>query len=162
MKRVELLKYLRRQRCEMIREGRRHSWWRNERGDRRSAIPRHREIDDLLARKICRDLGVRTEIKGNKGEMNRDEVLKLLRAHKATLVQRFGVVDLALFGSIVRDQATDDSDVDILVWFDSTSKRYFGVQFYIEDLLGRPVDLVTDKALREEMRPYIEREMVNV
>ena len=96
--------------------------------------------------------------------MNRDETLKLLRAHKATLVQRFGVVDIALFGSIVRDQATDDSDVDILVRFDSpaTSKRYFGVQFYIEDLLGRPVDLVTDKALREEMRPYIEREMVNV
>jgi len=96
--------------------------------------------------------------------MNRDEVLNVLRAHKTTLVQRFGVVDLALFGSIVRDQATDDSDVDILVWFDSpaTSKRYFGVQFYIEDLLGRPVDLVTDKALRAEMRPYIEREMVNV
>ena len=96
--------------------------------------------------------------------MNRDEVLGVLRAHKTILVQRFGVVDLALFGSIVRDQATDDSDVDILVRFDSpaTSKRYFGVQFYIEDLLGRPVDLVTDKALRAEMRPYIEREMVNV
>ena len=96
--------------------------------------------------------------------MNRDEVLNVLRAHKETLAERFGVVDLALFGSIVRDQATDDSDVDILVRFDSpaTSKRYFGVQFYIEDLLGRPVDLVTDKALREEMRPYIEREMVNV
>ena len=96
--------------------------------------------------------------------MNRDEVLNVLRTHKATLVKRFGVVDLALFGSIVRDQATDDSDVDILVRFDSpaTSKRYFGVQFYIEDLLGRPVDLVTDKVLRAEMRPYIEREMVNV
>ena len=96
--------------------------------------------------------------------MNRDEVLNVLRAQKATLEQRFGVVDLALFGSIVRDQATDDSDVDILVRFDSpaTSKRYFGVQFYIEDLLGRPVDLVTDKALREEIRPYVEREIVNV
>ena len=96
--------------------------------------------------------------------MNRDEVLKVLKTHKATLAQRFGVTDLALFGSIVRDQATDDSDVDILVKFDSpaTSKRYFGVQFYIEDLLGRPVDLVTDKALRAEMRPFIEREMVNV
>ena len=96
--------------------------------------------------------------------MNRDETLKLLRAHKATLSQRFGVVDLALFGSIVRNQATGSSDVDVLVSFDSpaTSKRYFGVQFYIEDLLGRPVDLVTDKALRKEMRPYIEREMVDV
>ena len=96
--------------------------------------------------------------------MNRDETLKLLRAHKATLSQRFGVVDLALFGSIVRSRATGNSDVDVLVSFDSpaTSKRYFGVQFYIEDLLGRPVDLVTDKALRKEMRPYIEREMINV
>ena len=96
--------------------------------------------------------------------MNRDETLKLLRAHKATLSQRFGVVDLALFGSIVRSRATGNSDVDVLVRFDSpaTSKRYFGVQFYIEDLLGRPVDLVTDKALRKEIRPYIEREMINV
>ncbi len=96
--------------------------------------------------------------------MYRDEALKLLRAHKATLVQRFGVVDLALFGSIVRNRATGNSDVDVLVKFDSpaTSKRYFGVQFYIEDLLGSPVDLVTDKALRTEMRPYIEQEMISV
>ncbi len=96
--------------------------------------------------------------------MNRDETLRLLRAHKATLARRFGVVDLALFGSIVRNQDKGDSDVDILVKFDSpaTSKRYFGVQFYIEDLLERPVDLVTDKALRTEMRPYIEREMISV
>jgi len=40
----------------------------------------------------------------------------------------------------------------------ATSKRYFGVQFYLEDLLGCPVDLVTEKALRPELRPYIERE----
>ena len=87
-----------------------------------------------------------------------------LRAHKAVMAQRFGVVDLALFGSFARDAATDASDVDILVRFDSpaTSKGYFGTQFYIEDLLGRPVDLVTHKALREELRPYIEREMINV
>ncbi|MDE3258597.1 MAG: nucleotidyltransferase family protein [Gemmatimonadota bacterium] len=96
--------------------------------------------------------------------MNRDETLKLLRAHKAILAKRFGVVDLALFGSIVRNQASGDSDVDILVRFDSpaTSRRYFGVQFYIEDLLERPVDLVTDKALRTELRPYIEAETIRV
>ena len=96
--------------------------------------------------------------------MIRDEILTLLRAHKATLSQRFGVVELALFGSVVRDRAGKDSDVDILVRFDgpATSKRYFGVQFYIEDLLGRPVDLVTDKALRAELRPNVEREAVNV
>ncbi len=63
--------------------------------------------------------------------MNRAEVFNLLRAHKAILSQRFGVTELALFGSFACDQAADDSDVDILVWFDGpvTSKRYFGVQF---------------------------------
>ena len=96
--------------------------------------------------------------------MNRDEVLDALRTHKPTLVERFGVTELALFGSFARDQATDGSDVDILVLFDgpATSRSYFGVQFYIEDLLGRRVDLVTDKALRSELRPYVEREALHV
>ena len=96
--------------------------------------------------------------------MGRDETLTLLRAHKAVLVQRFGVADIALFGSTVRDEATSGSDVDILVRFDgpATSKRYFGVQFYLEDLTGLSVDLVTDKALRPELRPYVEREAVYV
>ncbi len=96
--------------------------------------------------------------------MNRDEVLNALRAHKPTLAERFGVNYLALFGSFARDQGTDGSDVDILVRFDgpATSKSYFGVQFYIEDLLGRRVDLVTEKALRPEFRPYVEREVVDV
>ena len=96
--------------------------------------------------------------------MNRDEVLNVLRAHKPILSQRFGVRELALFGSVVRNQVTKDSDIDILVRFDgpATSKAYFGTQFYLEDLLGHPVDLVTNKALRAELRPYIEREAVNV
>ncbi len=96
--------------------------------------------------------------------MNRDDVLNVLRAHKPILSQRFGVRELALFGSVVRNQVTKDSDIDILVRFDgpATSKAYFGTQFYLEDLLGYPVDLVTNKALRAELRPYVEREAVNV
>ena len=96
--------------------------------------------------------------------MNRREILDVLRTHKPTLAQRFGVTELALFGSFARDEATDGSDVDILIRYDgpATSKSYFGVQFYIEDLLGRRVDLVTHKALRSEFRHYVEREAVNV
>ena len=96
--------------------------------------------------------------------MTRDDVLDLLRAHKPVLAERFGVTGLALFGSFAREQATDSSDVDILVSFDgpATSKTYFGVQFYIEDLPGRDVDLVTDKGLRQEVRPYVERDMAHV
>jgi predicted nucleotidyltransferase len=96
--------------------------------------------------------------------MKRSHVLKILTQHKPELVRRFGVTDLALFGSTVRDAAREGSDVDILVTFDgpATSARYFGVQFYLEDVLGRPVDLVTDKALRAELRSYVEREAVHV
>ena len=96
--------------------------------------------------------------------MNRAEVLDQLARNKPTLVARYGVDRLALFGSTVRDAARADSDIDILESIDgpATSERYFGVQFFLEDLLGRPVDLVTDKALRPELRPFIEREAVHV
>lgn len=96
--------------------------------------------------------------------MTRAEMLDTLRAHQPMLAEQFGVVELAVFGSFARDQATDRSDIDILVRFEgpATSRPYFGVQFYLEDLLGRPVDLVTDKALRSEFRPYVEREAVHV
>jgi predicted nucleotidyltransferase len=96
--------------------------------------------------------------------MNRAEVLDQLARTKLTLVARYGVDRRALFGSTARNAARADSDIDILVSFDgpATSERYFGVQFFLEDLLGRPVDLVTDKALRPELRPFIEREAVHV
>ena len=96
--------------------------------------------------------------------MNRSAVLQMLAEHKAHLARRFGVTGLALFGSTIRGDAREDSDVDVLVSFDgpATSERYFGVQFYLEDLLGRPVDLVTEKDLRPQLRPYIEREAVGV
>ncbi len=96
--------------------------------------------------------------------MNRDEVLNALRAHKPTLAERFGVTRLALYGSFARDQATPDSDVDVLVEFDTPPdwRRYFGAQFYLEDLLGRTVDLATDGEVRAEIRPYVERDSIYV
>ncbi|MBA1147478.1 nucleotidyltransferase family protein [Ectothiorhodospiraceae bacterium WFHF3C12] len=96
--------------------------------------------------------------------MTRAEALRRLQAHKTRLAREYGVMDLALFGSVARDDAEATSDIDVLVEFDgpATSKRYFGVQFYLEDLLGCPVDLVTEKALRPELRPYVEREAIHV
>ncbi|MEZ4487472.1 MAG: nucleotidyltransferase family protein [Cyanobacteriota/Melainabacteria group bacterium] len=96
--------------------------------------------------------------------MNKDLVLEVLRKCKPELQTRFGVNKLSLFGSVVRGTADSDSDVDILVSFDgpATSKRYFGLQFFLEDLLDCSVDLVTEKALRRELRPYVEQEMVIV
>jgi len=96
--------------------------------------------------------------------MNRVKTVQLLTEHKSFLSSRFGVTQLALFGSTARNTATRASDVDILVDFDgpATSECYFGVQFYLEDLFGCPVDLVTEKALRPELRPFIEKEAVRV
>ena len=96
--------------------------------------------------------------------MNRARALELLSQSKPTLAARYAVTQLALFGSTARDAAGIDSDIDVLVAFDgpATSERYFGVQFFLEDLLGCPIDLVTNKALRAELRPFIEKDAVHV
>jgi len=96
--------------------------------------------------------------------MNRQQTLDLLTQLKPELVKRFGITRLALFGSTVRNEAREDSDIDIIVSFDgsATSKQYFGVQFLLEDELGQPIDLVTEKALRPELKLFIEKEAINV
>jgi mRNA interferase HicA len=58
MKLSKLLKYLKKNGCELLREGARHSWWLNPQKNQRSAVPRHSEINNLLANKICKDLGI--------------------------------------------------------------------------------------------------------
>lgn len=96
--------------------------------------------------------------------MNRKRALELLAQSKPILAAQYGVTDLALFGSTARDAARSESDLDVLVAFDgpATSERYFGVLFYLEDIVGGKIDLVTEKALRPELRPYIEKEAVHV
>jgi mRNA interferase HicA len=58
MRRTELLRHLREQGCVFIREGGSYSWWSNPQQNRRSSVPRHAEVNDKLARKICKDLGI--------------------------------------------------------------------------------------------------------
>ncbi len=58
MKRRELIRHLTAHDCELLREGSNHSWWHNPEQNKRSAVPRHNEITDQLANKICKDLGV--------------------------------------------------------------------------------------------------------
>lgn len=98
------------------------------------------------------------------GEVINRDVIETLARSKAELTKRYGVNSLALFGSVARGTAGKDSDIDVLVGFDgpATSERYFGVQFYLEDLLGKPVDLITERALRPELKPFIERDRINV
>ncbi|HBR57938.1 MAG TPA: addiction module toxin, HicA family [Blastocatellia bacterium] len=58
MKRRDLVRHLNKHGCELLREGSRHSWWINVEQNRRTAVPRHNEVNDKLILKICKDLGI--------------------------------------------------------------------------------------------------------
>ena len=74
------------------------------------------------------------------------------------------VRSLAVFGSVARGEAKADSDVDILVEFQgpATFDGYMKLKIFLEDVLDRPVDLLTRRAIRPELAPTIEREAVYV
>jgi hypothetical protein len=95
--------------------------------------------------------------------MHRDEILTILRQHRVE-IQRFGVKSLAIFGSVARDEATSESDVDLLVEFEGkvTFDRYMDLKFYLEDCLAIKVDLVTLKMLKPQIRQTVEKEALLV
>ena len=95
--------------------------------------------------------------------MKRDRVLAILSEHKNDL-REFGVERLAVFGSVARDEAGPESDVDVLVEFRGTATfdRYMGLKFFLEDLLGREVDLVTHRSLRPRLAPLVEEEALYI
>ncbi len=95
--------------------------------------------------------------------MKRDEILKIVREHQQSL-QKLGVKSLSLFGSGARNQIQPDSDIDFLVEFDSPVGLFglFQVQYYLEEILKRSVDLGTIKALREHLRKPVLEEAIRV
>jgi uncharacterized protein len=95
--------------------------------------------------------------------MRRDEVLKILHEHRAQ-VNKFGVKSLAIFGSVARDEARADSDIDVLIEFDPppTFERYMDLKFYLEGLLGCTVDLGTPSTLKPRIRTRIQAEAIYV
>lgn len=95
--------------------------------------------------------------------MKQKEILERLGAHRKELAG-FGVKSLALFGSMVRGKARPDSDLDVLVEFEcpATFDQYMGLKFFLEELLECRIDLVTRKALKPRLRPYVEKEAIHV
>jgi uncharacterized protein len=95
--------------------------------------------------------------------MHRQDVINLLEAHR-TEIRALGVKSLALFGSVSRDEARPDSDVDLLVDFEGRPSfdAFMDLKFYLEDLLKRKVDLVTEGALKPRMKPILDREAIRV
>ncbi len=94
----------------------------------------------------------------------KDDVLAALRRNQGQ-IRALGVERLGLFGSFVRDQATADSDVDILVEFERGQKtfdHFMQLSFLLEDLLGRRVELVTPEALSRQIGPHVLAEVEHV
>jgi uncharacterized protein len=96
--------------------------------------------------------------------VNRKKAVDILSSHHDEMDRRFGVKSLALFGSVARDEAGEASDVDLLVEFRETPglSEYMALKFWLEDLLGRPVDLVMKGALKPWARPTVEAEAIRV
>ena len=93
--------------------------------------------------------------------MKRDEVLAIVTAHREKL-QELGVKSLELFGSVARNEAGSDSDVDFLVEFDRPVGlfRFIEVRLYLEDILGCSVDMGTQDALREHLREPVLKDAI--
>ncbi|MEQ9483498.1 nucleotidyltransferase family protein [Coleofasciculus sp. F4-SAH-05] len=93
--------------------------------------------------------------------MKRDEVLAILAAHREQL-QDMGVKSLNLFGSVARDEADANSDVDFLVEFNRPGGLFqlLKVQYYLEDILGCAVDLGTQEALKEHLREPVLKDSI--
>lgn len=96
--------------------------------------------------------------------MNKQAVLTRLTDRAEEIRKRFSVKALSVFGSIVRDEAANTSDVDVLVVFSQKANfdLFMDLKFYLEELLGTGVDLVTDKALRPQVRLAIQEEIIRV
>jgi uncharacterized protein len=95
--------------------------------------------------------------------VRREEAVSRLQSQEGALA-RLGVRELALFGSVARDQAGPDSDVDLLVEFDRPVGMFAFLELkeYLEELLGTPVDLVTRSALKPQLRDRILAEAIGV
>jgi uncharacterized protein len=95
--------------------------------------------------------------------VRRHEALAILGAQMEYLAQ-FGVQTLALFGSVARDEARPDSDVDLLIEFSRPVGlfTFVRVKDYLEEVLGRRVDLVTPAGLKRQLRDRILEEAVRV
>ncbi|MBP1465750.1 nucleotidyltransferase family protein [Candidatus Chloroploca sp. M-50] len=92
---------------------------------------------------------------------SKQEILTLLAAHEAP-IRRYGVTRYGLFGSFVRNEAHAESDIDVLVEFDPAQKtfdNFIQLAWYLEDLFGRPVDLITADSLSPYLGPRILQEV---
>jgi hypothetical protein len=96
---------------------------------------------------------------------NRNDIIIFLQTHKDELEQRFGVASVGLFGSYARGEAREDSDIDIAIELTPGRKslsNFLGIRRYLEDQLGKTVDLGIESALKPLVRELVAKEIIHV
>jgi hypothetical protein len=92
-------------------------------------------------------------------EYTANEILEILKVHR-TLLQKYKVNRIGLFGSHSRDESNNESDIDLLVDFEEkTFDNFIDLAFELEILFGRKVDLLTEKSISSYILPYIKNEV---
>jgi uncharacterized protein len=92
--------------------------------------------------------------------MQREDIEKILQQHKPILAKQYPISKIGLFGSYVRNEQTEKSDIDILVEFSHpVGLEFFDLKDYLESLFGKRVDLVSSKALKPYIKDDILREV---
>lgn len=95
--------------------------------------------------------------------METEPILQTLQKNKSHFFKKYPLKSMALFGSYARNEAKEKSDVDIMVEFSSpVGFEFIDLAMELEDVLHQKVDLVSRKAIKPSMFPYIEKDLIYV
>ena len=97
--------------------------------------------------------------------MNKNDALDILKGCRSELEERFGVVKIGIFGSAVRGEATEASDVDVAVELDEahkTMKNFLDLKRCLEEYFNREVDLGIESALKPRVKKLVEKEIIYI
>jgi len=96
--------------------------------------------------------------------MNSQDVVLKLKELKPTITARYKVKEIGLFGSFVRGEQKENSDIDLLTEFDENADLFdlIGLELYLEDMFKRAVDIVPKQALRAELRETVLQQVVAI
>jgi len=96
--------------------------------------------------------------------MTSQDILTFLKAHKSEMQEKFGATQIGLSGSYARGVANEESDIDIVVELQSANKfrSFFSLLYYLQDALGKKVDLVTESSLKPLVKKTILKDIIYV
>jgi len=89
------------------------------------------------------------------------DLIKTLKKHEKEIREKYKVKKIGIFGSYVRGDMRETSDIDVLVEFERPSfDNFMDLLFFLEDLFGKKVDLVTTKGISPYIGPFVKKEVV--